>query len=223
MSSLVFALLIALSYLIGSIPVGYLLVKRKKGVDLRKHGSGNIGGANVSRLLGKRWGIFSGLGDAAKGWFPTFLAISLSAPPLIIVGVAFAAILGHCFPPWLKFKGGKGMSTLMGALLAISPLSFIILLCVWALALKLTNISSVSNFCFVGASPFTLYLTRLLTLSHPSLYQLYPLEQSLLFTYFSIALIPLILYTHWSNIKRIMEGKERKFGELIEVGEGRNE
>jgi glycerol-3-phosphate acyltransferase PlsY len=216
-------LLIVFSYLIGSIPVGYLLVKRKKGVDLREHGSGNIGGANVSRLLGKRWGIFSGLGDAAKGWVPTFLTISLGAPPVIIVRVAFAAVLGHCFPPWFRFKGGKGMSTLMGTVLAISPLSLIILLCVWILALKFTNISSVSNFCFMGSSPFVLYFTRLLTLSYPSLYQLYPLEQSPLFTYFSIAMIPLILYTHRSNIKRIMEGKERKFGELIEVGEGKNE
>lgn len=216
-------MLIVLAYLCGSIPIGYLLVKWKKGVDLRKRGSGNIGGANVSRILGKRWGIFSGLGDAAKGWIPTFLAINLGAPPLIIIEVAFAAIIGHCFPLWLKFRGGKGMSTLMGTLLAISPLSLLILLGIWTLALKLTRMTSQSNLCFVGVAPFILYFTRLLTLFYPSLYQLYPLEQSILFTYFSIALIPLILFSHRSNIKRIMEGKERKFGELIEIGEGENE
>jgi glycerol-3-phosphate acyltransferase PlsY len=219
MNSLAFAPLIAISYLFGSIPIGYLLVRRKKGVDLRKYGSGNIGGANVSRILGKRWGIFSGLGDAAKGCAPTFLAISLSTPPLVITGVALAAIMGHCFPVWFKFKGGKGMSTLMGTLLAISPLSLIILLGVWALALKLTRMTSASNLCFIGSAPVILYCTHLLTLSYLSLYQIYPLEQSILFTYFSIALIPLILFTHRSNIKRIIEGKERKFGELIQVGE----
>src|SRR6266446_5037895 len=110
-------------YLIGSIPFGYL-VARSRGVDIFRHGSGNIGATNVGRVLGKRFGIFVFVLDFAKGAVPTGIARSVagSAEDLLPVAAALAAVIGHMFPVYLRFKGGKGVATGAGVVFVLLPL-----------------------------------------------------------------------------------------------------
>src|SRR6516162_4415631 len=114
--------LVFVAYLLGSIPFGLILTKLFGGKDIRQHGSGNIGATNVSRVAGPVAGILTLLFDAAKGGVAVWLAGRLtgcSASSMIAAGIA--ALLGHCFPVWLKFKGGKGVATALGVFLILSP------------------------------------------------------------------------------------------------------
>ncbi|MFN3995138.1 MAG: glycerol-3-phosphate acyltransferase [bacterium] len=113
-------LLIILAYLIGSIPTGYIIGKLKR-VDITKTGSGNIGMANVFRTLGFKYAIIVLIIDTIKGFIPTFLAIKLNLNVLAVLVTGLSAILGHIFTIFLKFKGGKGVATSLGVILAISP------------------------------------------------------------------------------------------------------
>ncbi len=113
-----------IAYLAGSIPFGLLIGRWVGGVDLRRHGSGNIGATNVFRVVGKKWGLFALFLDALKGAFavsipPLIFALPRSVPLSLSLGIA--AILGHSFPVWLKFKGGKGVATSLGVFMAIAP------------------------------------------------------------------------------------------------------
>ena len=119
---LLLALVIAAAYLLGSIPCG-LLIARLKGVDLQKVGSGNIGATNVYRCVGKGWGVAAFVLDAVKGFVPAFVFPRLmeTAPPWLGLACGIAAVAGHNWPVWLKFKGGKGVSTSAGMLLGIAP------------------------------------------------------------------------------------------------------
>ena len=118
--------LIAAGYLAGSIPFGLLVAKLFAGKDVRTSGSGNIGATNVARVVGKKLGVLTLLLDAAKGFIPVFVASRIALPPdtsrEVVEGlVALAALLGHCFPIWLKLRGGKGVATGLGVLLAHRP------------------------------------------------------------------------------------------------------
>jgi glycerol-3-phosphate acyltransferase PlsY len=119
------SLLIAGAYFLGSIPFG-LLIARAKGIDVREVGSGNIGATNVARSIGKKAGAIVLLLDALKGAVPAIavqvLDVAGEVDPLFVSAICFAAIFGHCFPVWLKFKGGKGVATAIGTYLAIDPL-----------------------------------------------------------------------------------------------------
>ncbi len=151
------AIAIACAYLVGSIPFG-LLVARAKGIDIRAHGSGNIGATNVSRVLGKRLGRMVFLLDFAKGALPVVFAgfyfhlLPKSTPSAMVAGVwvavAVATILGHVFPIYLRFKGGKGVATTFGALFALWPfvtLPCFIAMVLWIITLKITRYVSVSS------------------------------------------------------------------------------
>jgi len=141
--SLVFVLV---SYLFGALPIGLLVGRMVKGIDVRDYGSGNIGASNVWRTMGPLWGIAVFLFDFCKGYFPTHLAgrvhdVSLWLP--ILAGLA--AILGHNFSPFLRFKGGKGVATSLGVVYGLSPLAAAVGFAVWGLCLLITRYISISS------------------------------------------------------------------------------
>ncbi|MBI2095179.1 MAG: glycerol-3-phosphate 1-O-acyltransferase PlsY [Candidatus Omnitrophica bacterium] len=187
-------------FLCGSVPTAYWLARGLKGVDIRTRGSGNVGATNALRVLGKGPGIFVLLIDFAKGWVPvalfTLAARQSPAGPTeaSALGVATAAMLGHIFTPWLGFRGGKGVATGAGALLAFSPALWVLSLAVWLGAFYSTRIVSIASLLASGS---------LIPLSLGFKMQR---QTALLFT----ALFFLIVWTHRQNLKRLVSGDERK-------------
>ena len=151
---LLLSLLLFVSYLLGAIPNG-LLIARLKGVDLQKTGSGNIGATNVFRCVGKGWGVLAFVLDAVKGFVPAFFFPRLleSAPPWLGLACGVAAVAGHNWPVWLKFKGGKGVSTSAGMLLGIAPAAVGIGFAVFALTVALTRFVSLGSILAAIAVP----------------------------------------------------------------------
>jgi glycerol-3-phosphate acyltransferase PlsY len=189
------ALLIIFGYLLGSIPWG-LLISKVKGIDIRKVGSGNIGGTNVVRGLGLKWGLLVGVLDVLKGVIPIFLATRFLSVDWQITSVAIAPVLGHIFPIWLKFKGGKGMATTTGVLfLLLGWQKLLILLLIWLLILAIFQVMSFTNLLLVSFLPLAFWLSYF----------------SLAYLILGLALFILIWYAHRENIQRLKEGKEPKF------------
>ena len=155
MSGPVLGLIVLAGYLLGAIPFALLAGKLLQGIDLREHGSGNLGATNALRILGKPAGITVLLLDAAKGGVPVALAPHLfpSAPAWLPVALAGAAILGHVFPVYLRFKGGKGVATSAGAFLALYPAAFGCAVGVFFLTLALSRIVSLSSLLAALALP----------------------------------------------------------------------
>lgn len=153
-TSLMLSLWILAAYLMGSIPNG-LLLARLKGVDLQKVGSGNIGATNVYRCVGKGWGVAAFVLDAVKGFVPAFVFPRLmeSAPPWLGLACGLAAVAGHNWPVWLKFKGGKGVSTSAGMLLGIAPAAVGIGFAVFAATVALTRWVSLGSILAAIAVP----------------------------------------------------------------------
>ncbi len=137
-------LLLLLSYLLGSIPFGWL-VARSQGVDIQKRGSGNIGFANVRRVLGWRLGIITLIGDITKGLVPTYSAIILLDSFTLGFWVGVAAIIGHIFPIWLRGRGGKGIATGLGVVIALSPVAALAGSIVYILSVIITKKSSTAS------------------------------------------------------------------------------
>lgn len=197
----------AIGYLLGSCPNG-LLVSRARGVDIRRHGSGNIGATNVLRVMGKRWGYLVFALDAIKGFGAVWLAFALTfvinpgAPYREVVGIAggIACILGHTFPVWLRFRGGKGVATSAGVLLGLMPLAVVSVLAVWFIVFKGTRYVSVASIGAAFALPLfvALYL-RIKLLTGASLLP------------FSILIAGVVIWRHRSNIERLLHGKEQRF------------
>ena len=151
---LMLSLVILAAYLLGSIPNG-LLLARLKGVDLQKVGSGNIGATNVYRGVGKSWGIAAFVLDAVKGFVPAFVfpLLVAGAPPWLGLACGIAAVAGHNWPVWLKFKGGKGVSTSAGMLLGIAPAAVGIGFAVFAATVALTRFVSLGSILAAIAVP----------------------------------------------------------------------
>ncbi len=191
---------ILLAYLLGSIPFGLIAGFRIKGIDIREHGSKNIGATNVSRVIGKKWGITVLLLDAMKGYvacaLPAFFGPHPALPFQLLLGVS--AILGHSFPVWLKFKGGKGVATSLGVFLAIATIPTLITFCLWILCFTLTHIISISS--LVAALVFPLILAWRYA-GTPEFAYLLPI---------SLVLAVFIFYTHRANIQRLRQGTEKK-------------
>jgi glycerol-3-phosphate acyltransferase PlsY len=135
------ALTIAGSFLLGSIPFGLLISKYVFRVDLRQHGSGNIGAANALRTIGRGGAIATLLLDVGKGYLPVLLNSYLFSP-FILMLIGAAATLGHCFSPWLRFRGGKGVATLLGTVLALSPLTALGCVIIYLICLRVTRVSA---------------------------------------------------------------------------------
>jgi glycerol-3-phosphate acyltransferase PlsY len=137
--------LVALGYLSGSIPFGLLLVRAMRGVDVRAQGSGNIGATNVARVAGKRLGVLVLVLDALKGALPVLLARAVEPTPLVPAAVGFAAFAGHVAPPWLGFRGGKGVATALGVVGVLAPRAALAGALTYAVVLAALRISSVAS------------------------------------------------------------------------------
>jgi glycerol-3-phosphate acyltransferase PlsY len=188
-------LVILLGYLLGSVPSGYL-VGARSGVDVRKAGSGNIGATNVTRVLGKGRGILTLIADTGKGYLAVFIAsqMDLALPIVVLAGVA--AFVGHLFPIFLNFRGGKGVATAFGVLLALAPLATALLVVVFAATLVSSRIASISSMTAAAAAPVALWL-----LSYP------PVVVS-----GATVMALLIIVRHHANLKRLLEGTEPRLG-----------
>lgn len=183
-----------LSYFLGSIPFGLLLVKSSQGQDIRKFGSGNIGATNVFRKS-RFTGIMTLLLDAGKGALAVAIAGWITGDITWQAIAAFAAIIGHIFPIWLRFNGGKGVATGCGAFLVLCPLAVLTTLVVFVLIIVLTRYISAASIVATGLFPFWAYL--------------YGFPASVLLWGGAGAL--LIIAKHHQNIRRLISGTENKF------------
>jgi glycerol-3-phosphate acyltransferase PlsY len=196
---------ISIAYLLGSIPFGYLLVRIFRKEDIRATGSGNIGATNVARSGAKGLGILTLILDALKGFVAVVIAQHIAAPygfPQaydIAVCAAVAAVLGHCFPVWLGFRGGKGVATALGVFLALVPITAVLyLLVVFAIIVFFTRYVSLAS--IVAAALFPVF-----ALPHA------PARTPIIVT--GYILIPLIvILKHRQNIRRLLAGTEHRFG-----------
>jgi glycerol-3-phosphate acyltransferase PlsY len=194
---------IAAAYLLGSIPFGLVLAKWIRGVDLRQFGSGNIGAANAVRAMGRGWGLVAFALDFLKGWAPVFFCAHYAGEdprlvPLLLVVCGTAAVLGHCYSIYLGFRGGKGVATGCGAIVAIDPRIFLAGGVVWLVTLFTTR--------YVGLASIMMGLTFPIAtwfLADES-------ERALLIG--STLLTVLILVRHRSNLQRMLAGTEPRAG-----------
>jgi glycerol-3-phosphate acyltransferase PlsY len=196
-----------LGYLFGSFPAGYL-AGRLAGIDVRTVGSGNIGATNVLRVLGKRWGYAVFAVDAFKGFAAVRLALffvqhlPLAKPYAEYFAILTGAmcILGHNFPVWLRFKGGKGVATSAGALFGLMPVVVVVIFLLWIIAFETTRYVSVASMVAAISLPLVVGLfLRLKFLDGAAL------------LYFSAAIALLVLWRHRSNFSRLLKGTEQRF------------
>ena len=208
-STIELILLLSASYVTGSIPTSIIVGKIFKGIDIRKHGSGNAGATNVFRVLGWKQALIVVVVDIFKGWLPAAVyATSLfQGQPIEETGVlqilcGFAAVLGHTYTIFAEFKGGKGVGTLGGMLLALFPIAVPLCLIVFAVVLMLTGYVSVGSILASAALPIFLFILPPLGFADTA-----PL--SLLI--FSLLVPWFIIFTHRSNISRLRSGDENRF------------
>jgi acyl phosphate:glycerol-3-phosphate acyltransferase len=191
------ALWVVASYLLGATPTAYLAGRLARGIDLREHGSKNLGATNVYRVLGWRWAIPVALIDIAKGAIPVALFGRWAAGgPWIAVGLGIAAVLGHVFSPYMHFKGGKGVATALGVFLALAPVAVLIAVPVWGGSLWLTGYVSLSSLVAAASFPVWVKLTA-------------PGAVSAFWA--SVALAVLIVFSHRANVQRLLAGTENRF------------
>ncbi|MCX8038434.1 MAG: glycerol-3-phosphate 1-O-acyltransferase PlsY [Candidatus Sumerlaeia bacterium] len=210
---------IVIAYLLGAIPFSWLLVRVLKGIDLRTVGSGNLGSTNAMRVLGVPGGLAIQALDILKGWGPVYAtgwiagssnAAAVGAPaasaPLpassAMIAVGVAAIVGHMFPVYLKFRGGKGVNTSLGVFLALAPKALLLALAAGLVVLALWRYVSLAS--MTGAVVFPCALRVF-----------YPEQTALLLA--STALAGLIIWLHRSNIRRLLAGTESRLGKKIIV------
>lgn len=189
------------AYLLGSIPSSYLLVRNREGVDIREHGSGNAGATNVLRVSGPGLAVLTLLLDIAKGAAPVVLGKMLEMPGPAIGMAGVAAVLGHVFPVYLGFRGGKGVATAAGVMLVLDPLAAVAGIVVFVILVLVTRYVALGSMGSVAAFPVLAYLLGLAGWTEP------PAVWFLLNAAF-IAL--LIIVRHQSNIVRIRAGTELK-------------
>jgi glycerol-3-phosphate acyltransferase PlsY len=187
--------LVVCAYLLGSIPTGLLLSKALAGKDPRQKGSRNIGATNVMRTAGKTLGAGTLLGDVLKGLIPVAIALWLGREQAWVASVGLAAFLGHCFPIYLRFKGGKGVATALGIFLPLAPLAVCFDILFFAGVVIASRIVSVGSILGAAAMPILIWLVG------------YPLPYVIL----GICVATLIIYRHKENIQRLLAGGENKF------------
>ena len=212
---LIFLPAVLVAYLLGSVPFG-LLIAKAKGKDLRKIGSGNIGATNVSRALGRKWAYICFALDVLKGFLPTisifFIMHPLNAPThfdrvlmlWLWLAVGCSAILGHVFPIYLKFKGGKGVSTSFGVALGIWPyfsVCAVIAILIWAVVAKVWKYVSLASVVASVVFPLAL-ITSIIIIPDWSIIELWPL------LIISIIIPFMVIIRHRENIQRLLKGTE---------------
>ena len=209
-------LLIAGGYLLGGIPFG-LLIGKAHGVDIRERGSGNIGATNLGRALGKRWAFAAFLLDFAKGLVPVLAAGQLldeaAEREVVQILAGTASILGHIFPIYLGFKGGKGVATTFGVIAAVAFPAAVLAGMAWSIVYLATRTVSISSLATGIALPLGIWLTDLL----------YPSPSLASRLVFSIAIACLIFIRHRENIARILRGEELTFRKKTEEEPAGNE
>jgi len=195
------------SYLLGSIPFGYL-AGRLQGIDIRQAGSCNVGATNVVRLLGKRYGYPVFALDCSKGFAAVKISMLMAtgrppewnSPEIFGILAAMCSVLGHLYPPWLKFKGGKGVATSAGALLALTPVATLIGVAIWIIVFWLTRYVSLASLTAAVVLPIVI-----LVVSSPDQNKRKPL------VYSSVCVAAVVVWRHRSNLSRLIRGTEPRF------------
>jgi glycerol-3-phosphate acyltransferase PlsY len=194
------------SYLLGSIPFGYL-AGRLIGIDIRQAGSGNVGATNVVRVLGKRFGYPVFALDFLKGFGAVKISMLMASgrpewdtPEIFGILAAISSVLGHLYPPWLKFKGGKGVATSAGALLALTPTATLIGVAIWIIVFWLTRYVSLASIIAAVLLPIVI-----LVFSSQDQNKGKPLFYS------SACVAAVIIWRHRSNLSRLIRGTEPRF------------
>jgi len=201
------ATLLVGSYLLGSIPFGYL-AGRLVGIDIRQAGSGNVGATNVVRVLGKGYGYPVFALDFLKGFGAVKISMLMApgqppewnSPEIVGILAAMSSILGHLYPPWLKFKGGKGVATSAGALLALTPVATLIGIAIWIIVFWLTRYVSLASITAAVVLPIVI-----LVVSSQDQNKRKPL------VYSSACVAAVVIWRHRSNLSRLMQGTEPRF------------
>ncbi len=188
-------ILILFGYLLGSVPTGFILGSMA-GVDVRKAGSGNVGATNVARVAGKRQGFLTLIGDTAKGVVPVILALQMGANLTTTVMAGAAAFVGHLYPVFLKFRGGKGVATALGVFVALAPVAALVLILMFIAIALSSRIVSVGSIATAMAAPLILWL-----FSYP------PIVVGM-----AVFIAAAITLRHRSNIQRLLNGTEPRFG-----------
>jgi glycerol-3-phosphate acyltransferase PlsY len=191
--TLAIALLLLGAYILGATPTSYIAGRLGRGIDLREHGSKNLGATNVYRILGWKYAIPVALIDIAKGAVPVLLA---PPPGWVPIAAGVAAVLGHMFSPYVRFRGGKGVATAAGMFLALAPLAVLIAIAVWAVCLWLTGYVSLSSIIAVVSVPIGVRLMQ-------------PDQVPVFWA--AMALVVLIVFAHRRNIARLIAGTESRF------------
>jgi acyl phosphate:glycerol-3-phosphate acyltransferase len=204
---LTFAVVVIASYLLGSIPFGYL-AGRMAGIDIRNCGSGNVGATNVIRTLGRGYGYPVFALDFLKGLGAVKMSILIAtrmqsewnSPEMFGIAAAISSVLGHSFPLWLRFKGGKGVATSGGALFGLAPVAALVGVAIWIVTFWLTRYVSVASIVAAAALPFVILITTWLSRT----------TGKLLF-YSSLCLAAVVIWRHRSNLSRLIHGTEPRF------------
>jgi glycerol-3-phosphate acyltransferase PlsY len=187
------------SYLLGAIPTSYLLSRLFAGIDLRQHGSGNLGATNLYRVLGWKYAVPAGVFDMAKGLIPVVVfAPRVSDSELFALACGVAAILGHVFSVFVRFKGGKGVATAAGVMLGLTPVALAVSAAVWVLLVRLTGYVSLGSIVAAAILPLGVY-----ALDNPS-------TPAVFWIATGIAVGVIVL--HRKNIQRLLKGTENRFG-----------
>ncbi len=185
-------LLLAASYLLGAVPFGLLVVRALSGRDITREGSGNIGASNVFRVAGPVPGVLALLLDLAKGVLPVVVAQCLGLAPAWQITAGIAAIAGHNWSIFLRGRGGRGVASSFGVLLALSPPAGVLGAAVWIVVVAATRYASLASLCGVTSVPIVMLLRR------------EPLEHVL----FGLAALVMVVYQHRGNIHRLVRGQE---------------
>ena len=196
------AILILAAYFTGAIPTSYI-VARIKGIDLRQHGSGNLGATNAYRVLGWRAAVPVFIVDILKGWFPTFFfpLWDGNSNELLALAYGAAAIVGHVFSIYVKFKGGKGVATSSGVLLALAPVAVLVGLVVWSALVFTTGYVSLGSIVAAAVLPFVIFAVQGIGAVF----------------WLSVALAAFVIFAHRANIKRLLRGEEHSFRKRRQV------
>jgi glycerol-3-phosphate acyltransferase PlsY len=190
--------LAAAAYLLGAFPTSYVVSRALRGIDLRQHGSGNLGATNAFRILGWKGATPIFLVDIAKGWFPTFVfpLWDGAAAPEWALAYGTAAILGHVFSPYVGFRGGKGVATGAGVFLALAPVAVTVGLVVWAGLVAATGYVSLASMVAAATIPITVALTQGTGAAF----------------WLAVSLALFVVFAHRTNIGRLLRGQEHRFG-----------
>jgi len=190
--------MLVVAYLLGSIPFAFLAVRLAGKGDIRRVGSGNVGATNTMRAAGWKVALPVALLDVAKGVTAVLLMRTVTASPVWVAGAGLAAIVGHCFPVWLRFSGGKGVATGAGVFFTLAPLPAAVVGGVWLVLMAATRIVSLASVIAAASFPVVYFF-----LGHPS--------RGVLLCATLAAMV--IIYRHRGNIRRLTRGEEPRLGE----------